>query len=131
MTLEYDQARILVADALEAGANAHERSDFAELDRLFDSVNIPETRGDAPEFDKIGVALNFFDGWVDASNHNWLYYEEFSEDDWPRYARIAATALRTNREIPTPAVIHRFGVEGTPRDRSIRSRLAKLLRLGT
>ena len=48
--------------------------------------NLP--RDGRPEFKKLFIALNFWDSWQDARNHEWRYYEGISESDWPRLAKI-------------------------------------------
>lgn len=129
MQLTYDQIRERVASALEDAAEAHDAGRYRELSDFHDEVDIPETRGDGDHFAKLGIALNFFDGWVDASNHDWLYYETISQEDWPRFGRIIATALRSDREIPTPIVLERFGLKGSVRDPSILVRLRRAVGL--
>ena len=125
--MTYDEVRAFVAAALDSAADAHEAGRYSELAPLFQKVDVPETRGDGPQFAKIGLALNFFDGWVDASNHEWRYYEGFTRDDWPRLARIVATALRTDREIPAQQVLERFGVRQSVRDPSILQRIRRTI----
>jgi len=126
MTMRYDEVRVLVADALERAAKAHEAGQYRELSPLCNSVDVPDTRGEGAAFRKIGIALNFFDGWVDASNHQWLYYDGISQADWPRFARIVATALRTDREISVPQIIRHCDLRASVRDPSILARLKRL-----
>lgn len=40
---------------------------------------------------------SFWDGWIDARNHDWLYYEGIDKEDWPRHARAVAACLRSGR----------------------------------
>lgn len=63
-------------------------------------------------WDKIFIALQFWDGWIDASNHDWQYYEPIMAADWPMMAREIAMALRADREITNPVVLDRFGIQG-------------------
>lgn len=131
--LTYDQVRERVASALERAAEAHEAERYREISGHFKDVDVPETRGEGTPFAKVGIALNFFDGWVDASNHDWLYYEGISQEDWPRFARLIARALRSDREVPTPVVLKHFDLRGSVRDPSIlerRRRLAEDLACG-
>jgi hypothetical protein len=126
--LSYDQVRERIADALERAAEVHESERYRELSTIYDEVDIPETRGDGDQFAKIGIALNFFDGWVDASNHDWLYYEGIAQDDWPRFARIIASAIRSDREVPTPMVLQHFDLRGSVRDPTILDRILRVLK---
>jgi hypothetical protein len=125
--LSYDQVRERVAGALERAAEAHDAGCYRDLSNIYDEVDVPETRGEGDRFAKVGIALNFFDGWVDASNHDWLYYEGISQDDWPRFARIIVTALRSDREVPTPMVLRHFDLRGSVRDPSILDRILRVL----
>jgi hypothetical protein len=97
-----EQARVRVAEALERAAAAHEAGRCAELQRLFEIIDIPDVRVPGADGQRIGVALNFFDGWVDALNHDWLYYEGIEREDWPRLARALALCLREDRELDAP-----------------------------
>ena len=65
-------------------------------------------RGGGPEWDKLHIALSFWDGWIDASNHQWRHYEPIAEADWPRLALEIASALRAGREIENPIILSKF-----------------------
>ncbi len=49
--------------------------------------------------ESVAFAFSFWDGWVDASDHEWRYYDPIRESDWPRLAREVALAVRSG-ELP-------------------------------
>ena len=125
--MTYDRVRILVADALERAATAHEAGRYRELAPILKQVDVPDTRGEGSSFAKIGIALNFFDGWVEAADRQGHYYDGISQADWPRLARVVAAALRTDRDIPVPVVLQHFALLGSVRDPSILARFKRFL----
>src|SRR6266568_2607216 len=127
MTMTYDQVRMLIADALERAATAHEARRYRELAPILKQVDVPATRGEGSSFAKIGIALNFFDGWVEAADRQGHYYDGISQADWPRLARVVATALRTDRDIPVPVVLQHFALHRSVRDPSILARFKRFL----
>ena len=67
-------------------------------------------RVDDARWDKVFVALSFWDGWIDASNHEWKYYEPIQKDDWPRLVDEIARSLREDREVTNSVILKRFGL---------------------
>ena len=53
----------------------------------YDEMNGALPRGVDVRWDKLFIVLSFWDGWIDANNHEWQYYEPIQENDWPRLAR--------------------------------------------
>ena len=84
----------ILAKALEHDANIQEKNRISEIGNRYDDV-ICEILpiNEIPE-DLFGLAMRFWDDWVDASNHEWKYHEPFVESDWPKMARKIATHLR-------------------------------------
>jgi hypothetical protein len=102
--MTYDEARTSLAAWLEHHALIspdlpHEGYDVMDRD-------LP--RDPDPRWRKIFVALSFWDGWIDASNHDWQYYDPICASDWPVLAREIAFDLRNDREISNPEVVKRF-----------------------
>ena len=97
--LSYDQARAEMAAWLERNAATpdHPESGYEEMDESLD-------RGGGPEWNKLLIALSFWDGWIDASNHQWRYYEPITEREWPLLAIEIAAALRADREIDNAVI---------------------------
>ena len=68
--MTYDDARMQLADWLDRHA-------CASADRPYEGYNETDLalpRGQGPKWDKVFIALHFWDGWIDASNHDWRYY---------------------------------------------------------
>ena len=76
----------------------------------------------------VAFGFEFWDNWIDAANHEWRHHEPISADDWPRYARLVANAVRAG-ELPTDAVLLEH-VLRKPR-RSFREWLRDVLGLAT
>lgn len=101
----YDEARVRMADFLEknaAGYSTSPRNGYDDMDGA-----LPRSVG--AEWTKVFIALSFWDGWIDASNHEWRYYDPIGQNDWPELAREIAGDLRCDREITNPEVLKRFG----------------------
>ena len=76
----------------------------------YETMDLSLPRNVDRRWSKIFVALRFWDGWIDASNHEWRYYEPLEAADWPALARDIAAALRADREITDPVVLRWFGL---------------------
>jgi hypothetical protein len=114
--MTYDFARNWVAEWLERHAATAE---CLELHRAtaasahqphqgYDEVDHGLPRGDDPRWHKIFVALSFWDGWIDASNHDWTNYDSIWRADWPTLAREIAADLRADREVSNPIILAQF-----------------------
>jgi hypothetical protein len=120
-----NEADEILAEALIADATAHEAGRFDNLASQYDEVlcellpiqNLGERR--------FAIAFNFWNGWCDASNHDWQYYPGITRDDWPRLARHIAERLRTGKAATVQIVIEKFAPENL---RSIRVRLWEWIR---
>ena len=102
--MTYDDARAELAERLERHAAASPGRPHEGYDE-FDASLPRNTDG---RWDKIFIAFHFWDGWIDASNHAWAYYEPIAESDWPRLARELASDLRANRDITNTVVLNHF-----------------------
>jgi hypothetical protein len=111
----HDTARELIARALDRAVTAHEERRFADLAAFFDEIDIPDVRCDGDTHGTIALALNFFDGWVDASNHEWQFYEGIARDDWPVLAREISTSLRSRTPIDSADLLAGFSSSGRAR----------------
>jgi hypothetical protein len=123
----YDAWRHRFATALEGAAEAHERGGVAMIDAGYDEIDAILPRGAGPEYDKLHIALHFWDGWSDARNHEWRYYEGIDQGDWPILARGIAADLTANREIQERRVLAHFDTRHPP-PRSLWARLTAKLR---
>jgi hypothetical protein len=106
--MEYHEWRDRVVKALEAAATAHEAADFAKISSGHKELDAAVPRNSDSRYDKLLIALDFWSGWIDARNHDWLYYRGFSAADWPALARRLLQDLRDNHEIGDERVLERF-----------------------
>lgn len=123
-----DEAKRLLAEALERMAVAHEASQYHVIGEAYNKAEIeilPLQSGASKSFN---IAFSFWDGWTDAIGHDWLHYAGIDQPDWPRLAREIAHCLRTDEEIKSPAVLHHFD-HAAPNKSSIDSS-EKIARLG-
>ena len=68
--------------------------------------NLPRNVG--ARFDKLFIALNFWDGWIDARNHDWEYYDPIQARDWPVLARSIAERIEADAEVTDTRVLRKF-----------------------
>ena len=107
--MTYDEARIRLAEHLER----HATGSRDRLHDQYDEFDASLVRHSDARWDKIFIALDFWGGWIDASNHGWAFYEPIAESDWPRLACELAGDLRADRDISNPVVLHRFDFRST------------------
>lgn len=119
-----DTAAEVVAEALLADADAHDAGRCDEIGEKFDEVLADALPLPDAKAHHVSVAFNFWDGWIDARNHDWLYYEGIDRDDWPRHARAVASALRVGSSHDDLAVLKHFDRPPRP---PLRTRLTRLL----
>ncbi len=118
------EAAEILAKALVADAELHEANRYHEIGERYDDVYGELLPLDGASEAPVRVALEFWDGWIDARNHDWLYYEGIGEHDWPRYARVVSDCLRSNRVPDDPTLRKHFC---RPPKSPVRVRLAQLL----
>jgi hypothetical protein len=126
--LAYEDLRERFVVCLDAAARAQESGDLRAIEAGFDQLDSELPRDAGPEFDKLHVALHFWDCWIDASNHDWQYYPGLAAGDWPRLARAIVQDLQQNSEISDERVLERFDSHPQPTRTSLWSRLKGLWR---
>ncbi len=104
----YDELKLFLIANLTQDAVSHEEHRYYEIGAGFDEMeaNLPD--GDAPEFDRLFLARSFWEGWIDARNHDWAYYEHIKEKEWSVLAKRIASALALDSEIDDPQVMVQF-----------------------
>ena len=95
---DYEEFRRRFIACLEAAARAHESGDLPAISMGYDHLDAELPRNAGPDFDELHVALEFWDGWIDARNHDWLYYPGVGVGDWPRLARGIVDNLKEDQE---------------------------------
>ena len=96
----YDYAREFLLRHLERDIAAHQAKHYRAIGAAFDDApewNLDEDR-DPTGAHRLGIAISFWDGWIDARNHDWSYYPGVERDDWPLIARQICRGLRENWE---------------------------------
>jgi hypothetical protein len=125
--MEYDDLREELALALNAAADSQDAGDLAAIEIGYDDLDGRLLRNADPRFDKLHIALHFWDGWIDSRNHEWLYYEPLSAADWPVLARAIAQQLQGNREIADESVLRHFDWRRRTKRQSVWTRLKGLV----
>ena len=106
--MQYDKLRERLASHLEMAAEAQEAGNLPAIETGFDVLDEVLPRGEGPEYDKLHIAFHFWDGWIDARNHDWQYYKGIGEQDWPQLARLIASDLRADREPQEKRILQHF-----------------------
>lgn len=99
--------RVRAADMLLRAADTQERGELWSLDDQFESFETELASGESPE--DLETIKEFCNGWADARNHDWQFYEPLIATDWPRLAREIAADLVAGRTISSPEVQRQFG----------------------
>ena len=106
----YDNARAYMVAELRREADAQDQGRTGEVGAGFEKCDINLPRDGDSRFRALHIALNFWDGWTDARNHEWQYYEPIGKDDWPRLARAIASAIEANEDVTDSVVLQKFGI---------------------
>ena len=121
--MTYLEAKQALIKELRRDVEAHEASRHEQVGAGFDEFDRKLPRGQGPEFDKLSIAFNFWDGWIDARNHNWLYYDGINESDWPVLARPIIASLEADEEISEPMVLDHFDFRRRDNSKGLMGRL--------
>lgn len=103
-----DRPEDILASALLSDADAHEGGRFDEIAERYDDILAELLPFEDSWPPQVSVAFEFWDGWVDARNHDWQYYSGITQEDWPRLARDIARSLREGVEPADPIVMRHF-----------------------
>jgi hypothetical protein len=108
---DWTEADHILATALIADAIHHEAGRYRSLGDRYDEVEGELLPIQDLKERRFAIAFNFWDGWIDASNHNWYNYPGIAERDWPRLARHVAETLEYGDEPTDPLVLQHFAPE--------------------
>jgi hypothetical protein len=101
-------AEAILAAALLRECELHASGRFDEIGEAWDDTFgeiLPIMEDPTPT---VSVAFNFWDGWVDASNHDWRNYQGIERDGWPVLAQQLAEALTRGTEVVDPTILKYF-----------------------
>ncbi len=104
----YSEAKKYLLDSLTQDIASHTRGEFKKIGEGFDVFDQNLPRNSGPEFNKLFLALNFWDCWQDARNHEWRYYKGLSQADWPRLAKIIIKDIEEDHEITSSIILEHF-----------------------
>ena len=121
--VDYQELRQRFVTALDSAARSQESGELAAIEVGYSELDSLLPRNTDAVFDKLHIALEFWDSWIDARNHDWLYYEGIQKEDWPRLARGIVDDLRQDREISDQGVVQRFDWWRRPKRPSVWTRL--------
>lgn len=104
----YDEAKKYLLEQLSRDIENHNRGEFRKIGENFEVFDQNLPRDSGPEFKKLFLALNFWDSWQDARNHEWRYYKGISQADWPRLAKIIINDIEEEKEITSSTIMEHF-----------------------
>lgn len=110
---DYHKIRINLAQALKRDALLHERAKYMDIGQGFLNLRSLLRHGGDHRFQKLIVAMKFWDGWILARNTDWLEYPDIPERRWSELAKTVAADLEADREISSFQVRAQFDLEGT------------------
>ena len=84
------------------------RTSSANPSSGYHAMDVALPRVDDTRWDKVFVALSFWDGWIDARNHDWNYYPGINESDWPVLGRHIVISIANDTPITQSVVLKRF-----------------------
>lgn len=90
---------------LEAAATAHENGNYEVMREKFNEFESALAHYE-DRSQNINLVYNFWDCWLDASNHEWQYHEPVEKQDWPDLAREIVSDLKAKRDIKNPIILN-------------------------
>jgi len=102
------EADEILAAALLADAEAHNAGRYEEVAERYDEI---EGKLQCLTQRRFAIALNFWDSWADARNHDWNYYPGITQFDWSKLASEIANSLRNGSDPINPVIVERFAPE--------------------
>lgn len=108
---DYHEFRKRMAEALRREAAAQAAGRLEAVGAAYDIFDGALPREGGPEFDKLFLALRFWDSWADERNHGFPNFSGIAGEEWPVLARRVAQDLEEDREITDPAVRGRFALQ--------------------
>ena len=106
----YDEAKEYLIENFSRSANSHVSDELSKIGEGLQKLNQDLPRTGDQRFTKLHIALNFWDGWQDARNHDWKYYEDIKPYDLPNLAKIIVEDLKNDREITDEKILAHFAL---------------------
>lgn len=121
----YHEAKHYLIEHLSRDVVLHVAGDYGHVGDNFNDFDANLPRNGDPKFKKLYIALNFWDGWLDARNHDWHFYKGISQNDWPKLAKMIIQNIEEEKEITSEIILAHFDLK--PKE-SIISKLKKIFR---
>lgn len=110
---EYLTIRKRLAAVLKRDAGLHQLKRYEGIGAGYMDVQSTLRFGGDQRYQKLIVALNFWDAWILARNTDWLEHDQIPEFLWPALALIVAADLDADRDITDPRVRRSFDLAAT------------------
>lgn len=107
----YDEAKKYLIEQLTRDIESHNRGDVRKIGENFDVYDQNLPRDSGQEFKKLFIALNFWDLWQFARDHEWRYVKGVSQSDWPRFAEMIISDIREDKEITSNIILEHFDLK--------------------
>lgn len=127
----YEQAKGFLIEHLHQDADHHTSGRFSLIGKQFDEFDANLPRDAGPEFDRLHVALDFWDSWQDARNHEWQHYPQIRQEDWPQLAKSIVADISADRDIQDQLIVELFDFKKrreAQQEHSLVPRIARFLR---
>ena len=113
MDAQYDGVRRRLAAAIKRDASLHKLRRYEQIGRDFLDFRSALRQGGDHRYQKLVVAMQFWDAWILARNTDWLEYEHIPEQTWGELADSVAADLLADRDIADPRVRAAFDLTAT------------------
>ncbi len=113
MDAEYDPIRKRLAAAIKRDAALHKLRRYDKIGEGFLDFRSQLRQGGDQRYQKLVVAMQFWDAWILARNTDWLEVEHIPEATWAALADTVVGDLLANREITDTRVRAAFDLTST------------------
>lgn len=113
MDPQYDPIRKRVAAAIKRDASLHKLRRYDKIGDGFLDLRSLLRQGGDHRYQKLVVAMQFWDAWILARNTDWLEYDHIPEAVWGELADTVAGDLMADRDISDPRVRATFDLTST------------------
>ena len=110
---QYDGLRERLANALQRDATLHKAGQYDKLGEGFLELHAALRQGGDHRYQKLIVAIQFWDAWILARNTDWLEYDHIPEAVWGELGEKVAADLHADRNIVDPRVRAAFDLTST------------------
>jgi|LNFM01.1.fsa_nt_gb hypothetical protein len=113
MDAQYDTLRRRLAAALKRDASLHKLHRYDKLGDGFLDFRSQLRQGGDQRYQKLVVAMQFWDAWIMARNTDWLEYAHIPEATWGDLADTVVADLLADRDVTDARVLAAFDLTST------------------